>query len=112
MKYPAAIVFINDDLSSFVQSTLVKQLYAAEAITGEEFDARVAADPTYATAVRQAGLRVLVIRDLSDTTNRELADVVIFVKAGLASVLETKFGPPGLTLPISTLYIYRLVNNY
>ncbi len=111
MKYPAAIIFINDDLSVFVQDTLVKQLYAKEAITGEEFDARVAADPNYTTAAKQAGFRILVIRDLSDTTNRELADIVIFVKAGLASVLENKFGPPGLTLPITTLYIYRLVNN-
>ena len=107
---PAAIVFVNNDLTDNVKEALVRQLFISEAITGAEFDARVVADPNYYTAVHQNNLRIMVIRNLSETTNRELADVVIFVKAGLASVEGGKFGPPGLTLPVDRLYWHELLN--
>ena len=107
---PAAIVFVNNNLTDNVKEALVRQLFISEAITGAEFDARVEVDPNYYAVVHQNNLRIMVIRDLSDATNRNLADAVIFVKAGLASVEGGKFGPPGLTLPVDRLYWHELLN--
>ncbi len=106
---PPGIIFINNDLNDALKSKIITQLYIHESMSGEEFDARIGADPNYPSIVRLRNLRILVIRDFDDLVNRDLADVVIFVKAGLASIEKNNFGPPGLTLPVDTFYIHKLL---
>lgn len=106
---PGAIIFVNNDLNDVLKNKISSQLFVNEIVLGQLFDARVTADGYYADNVRNIGLRLLVIRDLSDTTNRILADVVIFVKSGLASVLKNNFGEPGQTYTVDGLYIHELL---
>jgi hypothetical protein len=97
---PAGVVFVNNDLTSSVRDALVKQLHINEVIDGYVFDDRAAADPNYIDTVKLANLRIMVVRSFEELINRSLADVVIFVTHGLASVLENKFGPPGITTQV------------
>ncbi len=105
---PGAIVFVNADLTSQVQAHLVKQLHISEVIDGYVFDDRVTADSSYPATVRNQKLRLMVVRSFEELENRDLADVVIFVKAGLAAIEKNGFGPPGLTFPILNLYWQKL----
>lgn len=124
-QMPGIIIFVNDTINSSVlgvlqtdttqnqsiESTLAKQLEINEAMSLTEFNARVAADPNYPNIVHLQRLRILVVLpDFRDYTNRNLADIVIFAKAGLASVEKNNFGPPGLTLPVMRLNIWNLIN--
>jgi len=110
MNLPGAVIFINDDIDGYVTDTLEKQLFIYETMTGTEFDARVVADPNYPTVIRNMHMRILVIRDdFRDYANRELADVAMFISHGMASVLQNNFGPPGLSISIVQLYIYKLL---
>lgn len=106
---PPGIIFINEDLDATLKAKIATQLYIHETMTGTEFDARVSSNPSYPDIVRLQNTRILVIRDFRDYTNREIADVVIFVKAGLAAIEKNNFGPPGLTLAVDTFYIYQLL---
>jgi hypothetical protein len=125
MQTPSAIILVNDTVTldflntlhtddSPSPSTIVgldTQLDITETISFDEFNTRVANDPNYPATVHLNHLRLLVIlTDFQDTTNRELFDIVLFVKNGLASVLKCKFGPPGLTLDIQRLNIFNLIN--
>lgn len=112
MNLPGAIILVNNDLVPGVQDPLVRQLYITESMTGAEFDARVLEDPNYPFIIHANHLRILVIRDFKDTANRDLMDVAIFIKAGLASIEANKFGPPGQTYPVDRLTIYELLRNY
>lgn len=105
----SAIIFINTDLTTSIQSTLTTQLMLSEIIDGYEFDSRVAADPNYPTEVHLNKLRVMVMRSGSDLTNRNLADLVLFVKAGLAYVESNKYGTPGQTYPVAHLQLGELL---
>ena len=134
MRIPPAIIFINGDItypptlpipqvlgadpSLFIgadpsQDELTKlqgQLQIDETMTKGEFDARVAADPNYPAIVHLQYLRILVILDsFQDLNNRNLADVVIFVKQGIASIEKNNFGKPGLSLDMQRLNIYELL---
>ena len=97
---PAAIIFVNKDLVDQVRAHIVKQLHISEAMDGYVFDNRVAADPDYVSKIHRLNVRILVERPFTELTNRELADVAIFVKNGLASVETKKYGPPGQTVPV------------
>jgi hypothetical protein len=109
MRFPGAIIFVNNDLTEQVKSVLKNQLFLSDVISGEEFDARVIADPNYVNVIRNSFQRVLVIRSFWDHTNRELANVVIFIKNGLAAIEQNNFGPPGQTYPVALLTIYELI---
>jgi hypothetical protein len=110
MRLPSAIIFVNNDMNQTLQDTLVSQLFIHEAITGTEFDLRVELTPTYPDMIHLQGMRILVIRDdFMDLTNREYADVAIFVKSGLASIELNKIGPPNKAYRISELSIYKLL---
>jgi hypothetical protein len=100
---PAGIVFVNNDLTPSVQAALVRQLHISEVIDGYIFDDRITANPGYVDIVKQLNMRILVVRSFEELENRTLADVVIFVTHGLASVLENKFGPPGVTSAVCRL---------
>ena len=104
-----AIIFVNHDLSPNVEAVLQRQLMITDTMDGYEFDDRVALDPNYPTEIHLNNLRILVIRSFYETTNRNLADVVIFVKAGLAYVEHCKFGPPGQTYQIDKLQLEELL---
>jgi hypothetical protein len=107
-NYYGVIIFSNTDLSANVQATVKRQLDLTEMISAAEFDARVAADPNYPNIVHLNRLRIWVLRDLSDQTNRNLADLVLFLKAGLASVLFHKSGMPTFAIPIDRMYLSAL----
>lgn len=110
MSIPSAIIFVNADLTDSLKEILAEQLNVTETMTGEEFDARMTADPNYATIIHLQKIRILVVRsDFRDYTNRTVADVAIFVKQGLASIEKNNFGPPGLTLPLQRLNLYALL---
>jgi hypothetical protein len=110
MQLPPAIIFINADLNDTSKATLRSQLYINQIITGAQFDDVIAVDPTFPDQVHLNGARILVIRDeFYPYPNYELADVVIFLKQGLASIEKNKLGPPGLTLPLEKLNIYALL---
>lgn len=105
---PAAVIFVNDDLTDNVLAKLISQLHISEALTGETFDSRLSSDSTYVDKIKQLGRRVLVVRDFSDISNRDYADVLIFVKNGLAAVETDKVGPPGITFEVIDLYWGKL----
>ncbi len=108
-RITSAIIFVNNDLTPQVQGVLIQQLFINEIIDGYEFDDRVLADPNYPQTIHLNNLKILVKRPFYEHTNRELADVAIFVKAGLAAVEYNKYGPPGLTLPVARLYLNELI---
>jgi hypothetical protein len=101
---PPAIIFVNRDLTDQVRGWIMKQLHITAAVDGYTFDASVAADSDYVDKIHRLNLRLLVERPFTETQNRELADVVIFVKNGLASVEVNNFGPPGNTFPVLKLH--------
>lgn len=107
---PAAIIFCNADLSDNVLTTIQRQLFITDTMTGVEFDARIAVDPDYPDEIHGNGRRVLVIRSFLEHTNRQIADLVLFVKNGLASVEASKFGPPGITYPVDRMYLSQIFN--
>jgi hypothetical protein len=106
---PPAIIFINNDLSSQVLSVFVRQLFITEVLTAAQFDGYVAMDGYWPAEQIADGYRILVLRDLWDQTNRNDADIVLFAKSGLVSVLCNKIGPPDITLPINQVYLTALI---
>jgi hypothetical protein len=102
---PSAVIFVNNDLTIQVRNWIIKQLHINEYMDGYVFDRRVAADPDYvAKTVTALNRRILVIRSMRELENRSQADVVIFVKNALASVLHNNFGPPGQTHEVINLH--------
>lgn len=101
---PPAIIIMNNDLVPDVQSWIEYQLQITETINGATFDARIAANPDYPAQVRQLLERLLVIRDFREETNRNEADVVVFVKNGMAAIEQNNFGPPGQTYRLKDLH--------
>jgi hypothetical protein len=109
---PSAIIFMNNDVNPALQDKIMLQLNMTDSMSGEEFDARVASDPNYPQIIENSGQRILVLRTtLQDTTNRQYADVVMFVKSGAASILYNKYGPPADTFSIERFTIYDLLIN-
>lgn len=110
MNLPSGIIFINSDINQILQDTLTSQLHITDVMSGSEFDARVSNNPYYPNIVHGSNLRILVIREsFQDLTNRDLADVVIFLKQGLASIEKDNYGPPGKTVPYNRLTIYDIL---
>lgn len=110
MNLPPMIAFVNGDIDGYTLNTLSTQLFIDGYIPKSEFDARVAALPDYPSIVHANNLRIIVILpDFRDYTNRELADVVIFVKNGLANIEKNKYGPPKYSLTVERINIYDLL---
>ena len=110
MSLPAAIFFVNADINEGIRTTLMNQLFIDEALSDVDFDARVQVEPEYPSLIHLNGLRIMVLRqNFRDYTNRNLADVVMFVKQGLASIEKNNFGPPGLTFPADRINMYELL---
>jgi len=110
MNIPTALIFINSDVSQVSISTLTTQLFLNEIITDTEFSARLAVDPDYVSNIHANNLRVMVLKDfVLNTIDNANADLVLYVKSGLASILKNNNGPPGLALPLNNLYIHKLL---
>ncbi len=110
MLLPSAIIFINADMTAAQTAYLSNQLYITEVMSGQQFDARVVADPNYPQIVHQQNLRILVIREnFRDDTNRELADIAMFVKQGLIAIEKNKFGPPDITFQQDRVNIWQML---
>jgi hypothetical protein len=105
---PPAVIEINDDLSDQVLNVLITQLFIDQVMYGYTFDGYVAANSLYPMSVKLANNRILVLRDLSDYTNRNYFDLVLFAKAGLVSVLWDGYGPPSICLPIAKVSLIAL----
>jgi len=101
---PPAIIIMNNDLVPDVVSWIVRQLQITETIDGATFDARIAANPDYPDVVHALNERLLVIRNFRELDNRQAADVVVFVKNGMAAIEQNKFGPPGQTYRLRDLH--------
>lgn len=110
-SHPAAAILMNSDSSDNVQEVIQRQLLISEKINGEEFDLRVQNDPNYPDIVRNSGLRILVVRSFQELTNRDLFDVVIFVKYGLAAIEKNNFGPHGFTISVERMYLSKLFDH-
>jgi hypothetical protein len=104
----SAIIFVNNDILTSINDMLVKQLFIDEVIDGYTLDQRVAADSNYASSVVRLRQKIMVVRSFSELTNRDIADVVIFVAGGLATVEVNKFGPPGATFAVVNLHWAQL----
>lgn len=104
---PGAVILTNT-LTDVNKSRLITQLHIDEAITGEDFDIRLAADPNYVYNIRTLRRRLLVTRDLRDSTNREYVDVVVYISHGMASIESNCLGPPGQTYLLKDLYWGKL----
>lgn len=100
---PSAIVFVNNDLTENVKAKLIRQLHITDVLDGYVFDDYIALDSGYADSVRAAKKRMMVIRSFEELENRTEADVVIFIKAGMADIEENKFGPPNTQLVLHRL---------
>ncbi len=99
---PGAIILVNNDLTDSIQETLVRQLFIDEVYDGYEFESVIDGYGDYNGEVRRRGIRVMVIVDFSTLplTFRAIADIAIFVKAGLANVMTNKIGPHGASFPL------------
>lgn len=112
MDIPSAIIFINPEMSEQQQLKIKEQLLVDEVIQDTEFNARLTADPNYVNNVHGQNLRIMVVKpDFSDYTNREYADLVIFVKQGLLSIEKNKFGPPGASYPIVRFNLWSMLRS-
>ena len=100
---PAAIIFVNNDLTDSVRAMLITQLYISEVIDGYVFDTRVAADAAYPATIKAECKRLMVVRSFLELENRALADIVVFVSHGLAAILKNGFGPKGQTHSVVNL---------
>jgi len=107
-----AIIFVNSDISDSVKATLKLQLFINEEITGEEFDNRLIADPNYHDVINNNNIRLLVVRSLiQPISNYDKANIIIYIRLGMASILTNNIGPHGYTKSVKTLYIFDLLNN-
>lgn len=104
--FPAGIIFVNQEVSDSVKSTLSRQLFIDEILDGYVFIDRVTADPNYHKTVQIQNKRIMVFFDFMtradiDPDIWQSCDLALFVKYGLGSVEANRWGPHGLTLPVS-----------
>ena len=124
--FPPALIFINANIDGYGYSyadgysggdfdtvgkaTLEAQLYIDETIIADEFDRRINSNPNYVDLIHSFNYRILVIvPNIHTYVNNSYADVVLFVKYGVASILKNNCGPHGLTLPLTNIEIHQLL---
>ena len=108
MLFPSAIIFVNNDLTDNTIAFMTSQLQLTQIVDGYTFDGYILSDPTYVTAAHNLNKRIMVMRPFTELNNREDCDVAIFVKAGMASILYSKYGPPKNTYPVLNLTYKQL----
>jgi hypothetical protein len=111
MQLPSAIIFVNS-IDPIGLNTLSSQLHIHESMSHQEFNDRILVDPNYPSIVKNTNTRILVLLpSFLDKTNRDFADIVIFVKLGLAAIEKNKVGPHGFTVAIQNINVYQLLKN-
>mgnify|MGYP003402664963 FL=1 len=100
---PKAIISVNNDISLSVKEMLQRQLFIDETLDGYVFDSYITNDINYLDNIIKSQTRLLVIRDALDLSNRDICDIVVFIKLGLAAIEQNKFGPHGQTYPVVNL---------
>jgi len=108
MGIPAAIIFVNDDLTVNTRTTLQKQLFITDTMDGYTYDGYVSLYPEWPAIARLQNRRVMVVRPFSELQNRTDADVVIFVTHATAAIEKNKYGPPGATYRVAELHWGKL----
>lgn len=123
MNPPAAIIYVNDNISDSVKEKLVRQLFIDDVQTSGEFDGYVdgysdgyydgyVVPISYPLYLKSKGLRVMVLRNdfPSRGTNPDWldADIVIFVKNGLAAIEYNRFGPPHPQMSVALITWFKL----
>ena len=79
-------------------------------MTLDEFNARVAVEPSYPEIIHLQKLRILVILpSFQDGYGREHADVVGFIYQGQMDILFNRFGPPKKSINLQRITIYDLL---
>jgi hypothetical protein len=104
---PSGIIIVNNDLTDNIKYNLEKQLFITDIMDGYSFDVAVQ-DGYFKETVLANKRRVLVIRSLIETNNREIADLVLFVSGGMVTVEKNNFGPPGKIFRIAEVYWQKL----
>lgn len=108
MKLLGAIIFTNQDISQQVLSVLQTQLFITETISLSELLVRNTGN--YIRDYKLANKRMLVTCDFwSPREHFELADVVIFIKSGLAYIEKDNFGPTEKTYNVKDLQLSQLI---
>jgi hypothetical protein len=79
-------------------------------ISGSELDLIINVSPNFPYEIKKTNQRILVTRSFKELTNREIADVAIFIFQGLAYIEQNKFGPPISAIPVSNLNLYQLIS--
>lgn len=108
---PSIIIYLEPNFADTVLAIIKKQFFIEDTwvYDAEEFDNLIAYNSGYIDYIHGSNTRVLVLRKLSDTTNRELADLVLFYKNNLITVEVNKNGPHGLTLPLDRATLAELM---
>lgn len=106
---PPIVIFVNEEISDGVKGPLQRQLYSTKIETGAEFDSNLASNPDYVNYLKQQGFRTIVYRDFSSDLNKDKADIVLFIKEGLATIEKNNYGPPGYTMPVDRLLLSELI---
>jgi hypothetical protein len=124
MQVPGVLILVNDNITTATLGTLATsvdpdpstiqgidtQLDITETITFEEFNARIDVDPNYPKIIHLNRLRVLVIsKNFQDKRNRQLFDIVMFIKQGITSVEKCKYGAPGFSIDTQRINIFNLL---
>lgn len=107
---PPFIMFVNNDLSDQVKSVFTRQFYLTEIIDGATFDGYLFTDPNFINTAYADGYRIMVLKNLSDHTDRQLANITLFYKNGLVSILKDGYGPPTLTKKLDEVSFTTLIN--
>lgn len=105
---PPAIILVNNDLTTSVRDSLVRQLYIDEVVDGYIYDYRVSLNPRYPNQMRESNQRIMVLKNFDDLINRSTFDLVGWVAHGMIAIEVNNFGPPGLTLPLARLTYHSL----
>ncbi len=102
---PSALILINNDLTDQVVEFTSKQLFLTQILDGYGFENVLSSDPEFIANIKRKNERVAILASHQEfRDNRDMFDLVLFFKNGLASVEQNKFGPPCFTFPITKLY--------
>lgn len=104
MSYPTGIIFINSNISEQVLDVVKRQLRIDYTYDFNYFNESITNDGYFGLNQRL----LILVSDFENVENREKADVVLYVKMGLAYILKNNFGPTGLTVQVDRMYIHKL----
>jgi len=108
MNYPEGIIFVNSNISSQVLETIQRQLFITETLDFNSFNEYINDGYSGIDGYNSGGRLLVLLNDFQITENRDKADVVLYVKLGLAYILKNNFGPTGLTVQVDRMYIHKL----